>query len=83
MTPKTFKQHNIVYAKDQPEYVPLPAHVSDEGIATFCWRLSWRERMRILFTGEIWHQVMTFRQPLQPHKLTCETPFKQSEVRNG
>lgn len=29
MTPIEFPEHNVVFAKDQPEYLPLPAHKSN------------------------------------------------------
>ena len=72
-----FPEHTMVYAKDQPEYLPLPAHkLPDDpyGRATFCWKLTWRERIELLLTGKVWHQVLTFNQPLQPQLLTAEKP---------
>jgi hypothetical protein len=82
MTPKYFKCHNVVIAKDQPEYIPLPARV-ENGVATFCWQLSWRERVRLLLRGEIWHQVMTFNGPLQPQKLSTKNPFDMQQEGGG
>ena len=71
-----FKEQTVVIAKDQPEYLPLPAHqFNDEhGRIAFCWKMSWRERMRVLFTGVLWQQVLTFNQPLQPQKLETIKP---------
>ena len=72
-----FPEKNVVFAKDQPEYLPLPAHrfAGDaEGRIAFCWRLSWRERLRVLLTGRLWHQVLTFGHPLQPQILMVEKP---------
>ena len=66
MIPKTFKEVNVVFAKDQPEYLPLPAFKSEEGEVVTCWKLSWRERFRILFFGELWLSMMTFNKPLTP-----------------
>lgn len=66
MTPITFPQANVVYAKDQPEYLPLPACRTPEGIMVSCWKLTWRERLRVLWTGRVFVSVMTFNQPLQP-----------------
>lgn len=38
MTPIEFPEHNVVFAKDQPEYLPLPAHKSNgvTGEVTSC-----------------------------------------------
>lgn len=69
MSPIEFEQSNVVYAKDQPEYLPLPAHRSEDGCVSTCWRLSWCERLRLLLSGKIFLSVLTFNKPLQPLKL--------------
>jgi hypothetical protein len=70
-----FPGQTLVIAKDQPEYVPMPAHVAPDGTVTCRWRLSFRERIRVLLRGEVWHQVLTFGQPLQPQSLTVNRPM--------
>lgn len=72
MNPIAFREQTAVIAENQPEYVPLPAHIAEDGTITFCWRLSWRERFKVLLTGLLWHQVLTFRTPLQPQYLSTE-----------
>jgi hypothetical protein len=70
-----FPEQTTVFAKDQPEYLPLPAHVYPndvEGRITCCWSLSWRDRFRLMLTGLLWHQVLTFNRPLQPQFLTVD-----------
>lgn len=77
MTPIEFPEQNVVLAKAQPEYAPLTAHqaIGDpQGRTVFCWQPTWRERIEILLFGEIWHQVLTFHQPLQPQMLGVEKP---------
>jgi hypothetical protein len=80
MTAIKFPEMNRVIAKDQPEYQPLPAYVgwldSDKSIhlVTFCWKLTWRERLAVLFRGVLWHSVMTFNKPLQPVLLQTQKP---------
>lgn len=78
MKPKQFKEANITFAKDQPEYQPLPAfrNESTQGEVITCWELSFKERLRILFKGEIWLSMLTFNKPLTPSFLTT----KKSEV---
>lgn len=68
MKPIEFKGHNKVYAKDQPEYLPLPVFKNDsvEGECISCWKLSFKERVRILLTGKLWISMMTFNKPLTP-----------------
>ena len=66
MKPVPFPCQTHVYAKDQPEYLPLPVHKTEDGICTSCWSLSWRERWKIMWTGRIWWSQLTFNGPLQP-----------------
>jgi hypothetical protein len=72
MKPIKFKQQNVVFAENQPEYFPLPAHRTPSGKVTSCWSLSWKERLRILFTGKIFWTQLTFNQPLQPVRPSLE-----------
>lgn len=74
MTPKEFPEANVVFAKDQPQYKPLPAfrNSSPEGEVVTCWNLSFKERLRVLFKGEIWVSMMTFNKPLTPSFMTTE-----------
>jgi hypothetical protein len=76
MKPTEFKEQNIVFAKNQPEYLPLPAFKSTDGQVVSCWTLTFRERLRLLFTGRLWSCVSTFNHSLQPQFLTT----KKSEV---
>ena len=71
-----FREHNRMYAEDQPEYLSLPAHRSDEGIVTTCWKLSFLERIRVILTGKVYAQAMTFDKPLQPLKMSVSNPVK-------
>lgn len=75
MSPCHFPGVNVEFAKSQSQYSILPAHRDTDGKATFCWRLTFRERIAVLFRGCVWHQVLTFGQPLQPQKLTVEKPI--------
>ncbi len=76
MNPIAFNGHNVVFAKDQPQYRQLPAfRLGDmDGTVVFCWSLTWRERLQVLLTGRVWHQVLTFHGALQPQLLTTEKP---------
>ena len=75
MKPIGFKQQNCIYAEHQQEYLPLPAHKSEEGIVTTCWKLSLVERITLLITGRFWGQFMTFNKPLQPQKPSVKNPL--------
>lgn len=72
-----FPEQNIVLAKDQPQYRPMPAFRAlhdPEGRLVCCWRLRWIDRLRVLCTGRVWHHVLTFNQPLQPQLLSATKP---------
>jgi len=75
MKPIDFPEKTCVYAENQPEYIPLPVHKTEDGIVTSCWKLSLKERIRVLFSGKIWCGIMTFNKPLQPQKLSIEKQF--------
>ena len=70
-----FKGFNTVYAKDQPEYLNLPGLKMPDGELITCWKLSIKERLKILFTGKVWLSLLTFNKPLQPVKITIDKPF--------
>ncbi|MFA5377608.1 MAG: hypothetical protein WC455_17795 [Dehalococcoidia bacterium] len=72
MKPINFREANVVFAKDQPEYIPLPAHRTSDGTVTTCWRASLCERLRFLMQGRMFLQVMTFNAPIQPLFMTTE-----------
>lgn len=76
MKPVSFPEQPVVYAQNQPQYQPLPAHVTDDAVAaaTSCWVLTRRERLRLLFTGRLWLTLTTFRHPLQPIRLSVVKP---------
>jgi hypothetical protein len=90
-----FKENNTTFAKDQKQYNPLPAYRygnDSEGRIVCCWRLTFRERMRVLMFGVIWHHILTFYRPLQPQLLSidkpempvrAETPASQFEPTTG
>ena len=72
MKPIKTKDTNIVIAENQPEYLPLPAHISSDGIVTTCWKFNLKDRIKALFLGHIYLSILTFGKPLQPVKLTME-----------
>lgn len=75
MHPIPFPEQNCVYAKDQPEYLPLPAHRAADGEVISCWKFTWWERIKILFFGKLWLRQLTFNSPLQPQRPQVERPF--------
>ena len=72
-----FPEQTVIIAKDQPEYLALPAYryANDpKGQIVCCWKLTDEEKQKIAETGEIWHHILTFNQPLQPQLLSVDKP---------
>jgi len=80
MKPIKFKEQNVVFAKDQEPYLPLHAYQDDEqgGRIFHCWGLSIMERIKILFTGKLWINVLNFHNPPQPIKPMIDSPFRKT-----
>lgn len=76
MKPVEFPGVNVVFAKDQPEYMPLPAMKipnDPQGLII----TTPEELERIKETGTIHLSVATFNQPLQPVLLTVDLPTEK------
>lgn len=72
MKPIKWKHSNKVYAENQKEYMPLPALTFEndsQGNVISCWRLNWREKLLILFTGKVYLNLLSFNKPLTPSYL--------------
>lgn len=72
MKPIKFKEANVTFAKDQPEYQQLPALKleTQQGEVITCWNLTFKERLKILFTGKLWMCLLSFNKPLTPSFLS-------------
>ncbi len=67
----------FTFGKSQEEYDNLPAYSYDDAEGTILsrWKLSFWERLRVMWTGDICLFVQTFRKPLQPVMLQAERPI--------
>lgn len=79
MTPTTpiVEGHDLPvmnFAEDQPEFVTLPGYRTEDGCVLTRWRLTWRERLRVLLTGDLYHWQETYWQGLQPICMTVKKP---------
>jgi len=81
MKPIKFKESNIVFAKDQPEYLPLPAYRNEKGDVISLWQFNFFERIKVLLTGKMWFHVLTFNNPLQPQRPTLQYPFERKKLK--
>lgn len=62
------KQWEVIFAKDQPEYIPLAALRSryENGKVMSRWPLSQEQRDAIASGADIYLELLTFNRPLQP-----------------
>jgi len=64
-----FQNREVIFAKDQPQYRPLPVHRTPDGVLLSRWKLSDAERQAVAEGADIWLYVWTFNQPLQPLRI--------------
>lgn len=66
----------VVFAKGQPEYLPLPAiRCADPQVTVISkWKLTLWERLKIVFTGRLFLMQLTFGSPLQPQLPSVNEP---------
>lgn len=75
MKPIEFPEMNAVAAKDQPEFLPLPMYRNDKSV-TSCWKMNWKERLIVLFTGKVWLSLLHApEQKITPSLLQVDYPF--------
>jgi len=74
-----FKECNRTYAKDQLQYQNLPCHKTENGTVTSCWKLSFKERVKVLFTGVVFLRTLTFNKPIQPLLMAVDNPVQEED----
>ena len=74
MKPIEFEGQNVVYAKDQPQYEPLPAW-RDKVQSISCWQLTPEELKEVKRTGVIWVSQLNYGAPLQPQRIDVYQPL--------
>ncbi|MCJ8153222.1 hypothetical protein MKJ01_05535 [Chryseobacterium sp. SSA4.19] len=72
MIPINFEYTNTVFAVNQPEYQPLPAHIAINGDVSICWELTDVEIEKLKETKKLFISVKTFGQPLQPLYMSTD-----------
>jgi hypothetical protein len=72
MKPINFPGVNIIYAEDQPEYIPLPTIRFPRGETIQCWEFTPENIEEINRTGRLFVGQWTFGQRLQPISVTMD-----------
>lgn len=75
MKPTKFEGSNVTFAKDQPQYLQLPAYKDEDGTVITEWEFSDEERGRISKGENIRISILTFNKALQPFR-----PYLQSMI---
>ena len=75
MNPIEFDEMNGIAAEDQPEYLNLPMYRDHEQVIS-CWKMTWRERVQVLFTGKVWLRLLHSEQSkITPSALDVSSPW--------
>ena len=74
----------VVLAKDQPPYKPLvvvqPTYSCGTKSTISHYKLTLRERLKLLWTGSLWLEQLHFGQPLQPQRPTVHEPLTEKDA---
>lgn len=69
---------NVEIAKEQEEYLTLPAHVFEDGQVCVCIQLDEKEIEEVKKEGRVYVSMLTFNKPLQPFFITTrQEVFKE------
>ena len=74
-----FPESNAIYAKSQPEYLPLPSHKTPNGYVTSCWEPTLWESVKLMCGAKIWVTLSTNNKPLQPQRLEIGVEMPKME----
>ena len=66
MEPIKFNEANVVGKGQENLYEVLPSLLFYDGDVVTCWKLSFKDILRLIFTRKLWLRVKTFNNPLQP-----------------
>lgn len=64
--PNSVNGAEVKVAENQPEYRTLPSLAIDDNTFLTRWKVPFLHRLRILFSGNIFIEIMHFRKPIQP-----------------
>lgn len=64
-----FMELEVTYAKEQPEYAPLPVIRNSTGVVLSRWKLTDAEREAVANGADVFLSIWTFNQPLQPLRV--------------
>lgn len=80
MEPIKFKESNTIIAEHQPEFISFPAfYNSEEHTVSICYKLSFRELIKLLFSRKIWVRITTPNKAIQLLLLSVD---KHKVVKN-
>lgn len=60
---------SVTYAKDQPEYSPLPGLLSPDGMVITEWELTAMELAHLMCGGKVRLYIQSFNGAIQPVRL--------------
>jgi hypothetical protein len=79
------KEHEIVFAKDQPQYIPLrtlASRTSDRRVMSR-WTLTPEQRKAVADGADIYLELWTFGNPLQPIRMAVADEVNADHFRSS
>lgn len=75
------EQYEKVYAKDQPEYIPLRTLPGQQGISAIArMALTPKQRQAIAYGADIYIELLHFGGPLAPSRVMVAGPMPDSDA---
>lgn len=74
IAPKIEYLDSVVYAENQPPYIPLPVSRTVDGEVVSCWKPNIWARFKILFGGNFYITMLIFNRPLTPLRVSVDRP---------
>jgi hypothetical protein len=78
-----YEDIEVVYARNQPEYLPLRTLKSDSGYVLSRWTLTDEQRRAVLNGDDIYLTLFTFNQPLQPISIFVASSKDSNRIVNS
>lgn len=79
--PIPFEKQNVVIAKDQHPYLPLPGQMFGDAQGTLLtsWEVTDEDLEEIIRTRRVWVTTLTMGHPLQPFRLSSDEPVLERQ----
>ena len=79
MKPVDFSGSNFTFSRFASEYdEPTPMRMVED-TAFICFKMTWREKLKVLFTGKIWVEYQRVKRPINGVLPSVNNPIKKQK----